>query len=93
MQQRLAEIYQYDFVSQSASHGVVRECLGTWKANMPALTPFGLGALTNVETTLCQYYRGVLEVGGVYSINVLPARDHGSSPADLDEILSAFGMV
>ena len=81
--QRLAEIYQYDRAGQGRDASLVRNCLKDWKS---------LGDLTAAETVLCQYYGGVLQVGGVYSITAFPVRDPTLGPAPLEDVLSAFSM-
>ena len=92
IQMRLAEIYQYDFAGQGKDHSSVRLSLRDWKSKLEPLSQKGLGDLTPTETTLCQYYRGVLQVGGVFSIAAMPVKDRSSVPASLEEILSVFSL-
>ena len=49
-----------------------------------------MGELTAAETVLCQYWRCVLEVGAIYSIEQLPTNEGSTGPATFLEALASF---
>ena len=87
---QIAEIYQYDFAGQFASAAGLRSSLALWKEQCPPLSGQAFPSLTSVEKYLCQYWRSVLEVGGLYSIKGIPSAEGCLSPASNSDVLAAF---
>ena len=86
---KFAEIYQYDFAGQFRDASTTGQTLVAWKSALPSLNT-KQAALTDVETALCQYWRSVLELGAIYSIDSLPSNAGSTGACTTRDVLDAF---
>ena len=86
---KFAEIYQYDFAGRFRDASTTGQTLVAWKSALPSLNT-KQAALTDVETALCQYWRSVLELGAIYSIDSLPSNAGSTGACTTRDVLDAF---